>query len=281
MGRDSVVLVTGAGGQVGQALRRELPNGRFLNHSQFDITNRSQIPAALSNSSAVIHLAAMTDVDRCEEQPEMASAINGDATGTLSDAAAQLNIPVIYLSTDYVFDGNKLTAYDEGDAPSPINAYGRSKLEGEHHVAKHRDNLIVRTSWVFGEGRNFIRSILNAADRRQSLTVVDDQSGRPTWAGDLAAALSTAVGSHLTGLIHYSGSGPICTWADLAEKALQLAALDVPVDRVDSRDYAISTGRIVAPRPTNSALLLDKAEKIGLPLRDWREALRIYIEGSS
>jgi dTDP-4-dehydrorhamnose reductase len=273
--------VTGAGGQVGTALRELLPEGRFLDHEQFDIRDETGAHESLSGCTALIHLAAMTNVDSCEEQPEVALAINGQATGILARAAGEQRIPMIYVSTDYVFDGRKPTPYAEADEPNPINVYGRSKLKGERHVAEYDANLIVRTSWVFGRGRNFVRSILNAAGRGEPLTVVDDQTGRPTSAKDLAAAIVFALRSEQRGLLHVSGSGPSCTWAGLAEEAIKAAGMSVPITRTDSETYRRSVNRTVAVRPKNSVLALDKATALGVPLADWRRGLKAYVKASS
>jgi dTDP-4-dehydrorhamnose reductase len=281
MESDSFIFVTGADGQVGRALKARLPNALFATKKDFDITHTGHIPDALAECDALIHLAALTDVDRCEESPELAWQVNAVATGWLARAAADRDIPMIYVSTDYVFDGSKPTAYSEEDSTNPINAYGRSKLEGERHVRMFPANLVVRTSWVFGDGRNFVRTILKAAGQHSHLTVVDDQTGRPTWAEDLATGIVFGLQRRLTGLLHVSGSGPTCSWADLAERTLKLAELDVPVQRVDTRSYALAASRKLAPRPRNSTFVLDRAKQMGLPLGDWRDGLENYIRSQT
>ena len=220
----------------------------------------------------------MTDVDRCEVEPDRAFAVNAEGTKNVVAAAEAAGARVIYLSTDYVFDGTKPTPYVEEDLPHPLNRYGASKLEGERHVLKHGDNVVVRTSWVMGRGRNFVRTILAAARTRSELSVVDDQCGRPTFAEDLAAALLALLEGRHAGIVHVSGDGPPCSWADLAEQALAHARSSAAIRRIDSEAYRRSAGKVVALRPRNSAFALDKARRLSLPLVDWRSSLRRYVE---
>jgi len=275
---ESVVLVTGAGGQVGTALRAEIPAARFLGRMELDVTDSAAVRAAMDGVGVVIHLAAMTNVDECEREQARSTEVNADGTRHVVQAAAQPGARVVYVSTDYVFDGTKQGEYVETDPPAPINAYGRSKLAGEEHVLGRPNNLIVRTSWVFGHGRNFVRSILEASREGGPLTVVDDQRGRPTWARDLARSLALLVRSEATGIVHVAGDGDPCTWADLAELVVDLAGPPVPVKRIDSETYRRIAGRLVAPRPGNSTLSLAKARAMGLPLADWRASVRRYVK---
>ena len=277
MGRASVVLVTGAGGQVGTALRARLEPARFLDRSDLDVTDQEAVRTAARGADVIVHLAAMTNVDECEARPDEAFAVNADGTRHVAEAAAAEGARMVYVSTDYVFDGEKAREYEEADSPRPINVYGKSKLEGERHVATGQANLTVRTSWVFGQGKNFVRTILGAAGRADPLRVVEDQRGRPTWAEDLAAALTYLVDVPMAGTLHVAGGGPPCTWADLAEVALETAGSSARVERIDSETYASTAGRIVAPRPRNSALSLARAVAHGVPLSDWRRSVRRYV----
>jgi dTDP-4-dehydrorhamnose reductase len=279
MGNYPHIHVTGAGGQVGRALAQRLSSGRFLNRDQLDIAAGPRPATIFRGAEIVIHLAAMTNVDLCEKEPQLCMKINGDGTRWVTQAAEAAGARVIYVSSDYVFDGEKTTEYTESDTPNPINAYGRSKLAGERHVASHARHLIVRTSWVFGDGHNFVRSIISAASRGEALDVVNDQRGRPTCAQDLAAALLHLAVSTTTGIVHVSGDGPVGTWADVAECALQAAHMKVPVNRINSAIYARKVRRPIAPRPRNSAFSLDKARSLAVPLSDWRSALSRFVEG--
>lgn len=274
------ILVTGAGGQVGRALRGVIGTARFLSHDDLDVTDGEAVRRAVGEADVVIHLAAMTHVDDCERHPDLALAVNGEGTRNVAGAAAARGARVVYLSTDYVFDGTKREEYREEDPPAPINAYGRSKLEGERYVAEEPANLIVRTSWVFGEGRNFIRAILEAARTGRPVRVVDDQTGRPTYAGDLAAALAYLIETGTSGMVQVSGDGEPGTWATVAECAIAAARLPATVEHVDTETYRRMSGREVAPRPANSVLCLARARQLGVPLREWRGSLERYVRAA-
>src|SRR2546430_4767882 len=202
VGKDPVVLVTGAGGQVGRALRSEIPDARFLSRLELDVTDPAAVQEAVDGVDVVAHLAAQTNVDECERDPDRANAVNAEGTAHVVRAAGERGARVVYVSTDYVFDGTKSGEYVEEDPPAPTNAYGLSKLAGEGHVQGGPANLIVRTSWVFGEGRNFPRTIVAAARQGGPLRVVDDQWGRPTWAQDLARSLGYLIRTEAVGVLH-------------------------------------------------------------------------------
>ncbi|HEY3765234.1 MAG TPA: dTDP-4-dehydrorhamnose reductase [Gaiellales bacterium] len=264
MGSDPRLLVTGAGGQVGRALRARLPGATFLGHADLDVCDAAAVRAAFAPGDVVVHAAAMTDVDGCERDPERAHAVN--AIG--SEHVAATGARVILLSSDYVFDGRATRAYTEDDPTGPLSAYGRSKLAAERAVLAHPGNLVVRTAWVYGEGRNFIRSIAAAERAGRPLRVVDDQRGRPTWADDLAAALVHLLRAGTTGIVHVTGAGEPCSWADLAE-----LVVGHPVQRISSAELAAP-----APRPASSVLDLGRARALGVPLADWHDSVRRYLE---
>jgi dTDP-4-dehydrorhamnose reductase len=182
---------------------------------------------------------------------------------------AAAGVRMIHLSTDYVFSGAEAGEYAEDAPTGPLGAYGRSKLRGEQAVLAEPGNLVVRTSWVYGEGRNFIRSILGAERAGKALRVVDDQHGRPTWAGDLARAIAYLAGRDDTGVVHVTGAGEPCTWADLAE-----VVVGHPVERITSEEFGAP-----APRPRNSVLSLARARSLGVPLADWRGSVMRYLDG--
>ncbi len=267
--------MTGAGGQVGLALRDRLPGARFLPRAELDVCDAERVREALRGADVIVHLAAMTDVDGCERDPELAHAVNAEGTRNVVEASPD-TARLIYVSTDYVFDGSRDGEYGEDDAVGPINAYGRSKLAGERFVAGLPGGLIVRTSWVFGEGRNFVRSIVAAARAGRALRVVDDQRGRPTAAADLARALAHLVSAPRSGVLHVSGDGPSASWADVAQRAVRGAGLDVAVERIATATYVRDAGRRIAPRPANSTLSIERARAAGVPLVDWRGSLDSY-----
>jgi len=256
--------VTGANGQVGRALRAELPGARFLTRRELDVTDDVAVSRLLGSADLVVNCAAMTDVDGCELDPDAAASVNARGAANVAAAARR----VIQLSTDYVFDGSGTREWTEDDSPDPRSVYGATKLEGERAVLAAGLNLVVRTSWVFGDGRNFVRSIGEADRRRVTLRVVDDQRGRPTWAGDLARALAYLARREDRGVLNVAGDGRPCTWADLAE-----LVVGHPVQRISSAEWEAP-----APRPRNSVLSLARARGLGVPLGDWRASLRTYLE---
>jgi dTDP-4-dehydrorhamnose reductase len=264
MGSDPVVWVTGADGQVGRALRAQLPAARFLTRAELDVTDRRAVTEALGGVELVVHCAAMTDVDGCEREPERAADINTRGSQHVAAAASR----VIMLSTDYVFDGSAAGEYAEDAPTGPINAYGRSKLEGEQAVLAAGPNLVVRTSWVFGDGRNFVRAIVTADRAGRPLRVVSDQRGRPTFAGDLAAALVFLAARDDHGVLNVAGDGAPATWAELAE-----LVVGHPVEHVTTAEWDAP-----APRPRSSVLCLDRARSLGVPLKDWRESAHRYVK---
>jgi dTDP-4-dehydrorhamnose reductase len=269
--------VTGAGGQVGTALTQHLQSARFMTHQDLDVTNSSSLRRVVAGADVLIHLAAMTDVDRCEEDSEGAFEINANGTKEVCAAAATAGARVVYLSTDYVFDGTKRSEYFEDDLPNPLNVYGRSKLAGEAFVRETDAHQIIRTSWVIGEGRNFVGTILRIAEEKGSVSVVEDQRGRPTFATDLARGIVDLIRTGFSGTLHLAGAGEPCTWADLAEEALKGAGLKAIVDRVDTESYVASANKKIAPRPADSTLSIAKADALGIRLRPWRESLVDYL----
>jgi dTDP-4-dehydrorhamnose reductase len=228
-----------------------------LGRAEWDVTQPA--PEGLGPFDLVLHAAAWTDVDGAEESPDGALTVN--AVGTRNVVA--LGAPVVYYSTDYVFDGSKRDPYVESDEPRPLSAYGRSKLAGEQEV---RAGWIVRSSWLFGwAGHNFVRTMLRLGADRDEVSVVGDQRGSPTYVGHLAAA-TRALLERPHGVWHLAAQGD-CTWADLAEAIFEDAGLERRVRRIGTAEL----GR-PAPRPAYSVL---RSEREGAPqLPHWREGLR-------
>jgi dTDP-4-dehydrorhamnose reductase len=250
------VVVTGAGGQLGHALLEAFPSARGLTRSDWDVTLPP--PSGLA-PELVLHAAAWTDVDRAEDDPQGAAAVNVGGV----QHAAELGAPLVVWSSDYVFDGTKRSPYVESDAPSPLSAYGRTKLHGE--AAAGEQAWVVRSSWLFGwTSRNFVRTMLRLGAEREEVAVVDDQRGSPTYVGHLAEA-TKAILDLPCGTYHVAADGD-CTWADLAEAVFEEAGLGVRVRRISSADFGAK-----APRPAYSVLRSDR----GAPtLPHWREGLR-------
>ena len=278
-------IVTGARGQLGTALVRHLEGrGAPLRAfgSELDVGDEAAVAATLDvepPGGVVVNAAAFTRVDRCEREPEHAWRVNAEAPGMLARRARERGLGLVHVSTDYVFDGRGRRPWREDDPPSPLGVYGRTKLAGERAVQEALpEALVVRTSWVFGRGRNFVAAILEkgreaARGRGDPLRVVDDQHGRPTSAWDLAGGIVALVERGATGLYHLANRGE-ATWWELARAALDHAGLgDVEVERISTASLPQA-----APRPAWSVLDLGKAARAGVRLRPWREALAAHLE---
>jgi dTDP-4-dehydrorhamnose reductase len=265
---------------LGLALAEAVPDGIHLNRDALDITNADAVSEAVEahRPEVIINAAAYTAVDQAESEPQAAFSVNSAAVENLAKAADAVDALLVQLSTDYVFGGDKKGAYLEDDDPSPMSVYGKSKLEGEQAAAGASRHLIVRTSWLFGNGKNFIRSILKAAESRDRIDVVDDQEGLPTYARDLADGLLALIETGATSVYHLAGGGAPGTWADVAEIALQAAGNESEVRRITSADYHAGRSGPVAPRPRNSVLGCSKAAEAGVKLRPWREAVVAYVK---
>jgi dTDP-4-dehydrorhamnose reductase len=229
-----------------------------------------------------VNAAAFTQVDRCEREPEAAERGNTIAPGLLAEACEKRGIRLVHVSTDYVFSGDSPIAYREQDEPKPRTVYGRTKLAGEERVLTiSADSLIVRTSWLFGRGRNFITAILAQAHERRAgrasgpLRVVDDQYGRPTYAHDLAEAIVYLVERGVGGLYHVANRG-VARWWELARASLDEAGYeDLSVERIHTDELTVD-----APRPMRSVLDCSKAETLGVKMRGWGDAVSAYLASS-
>lgn len=279
MGRDRRLLVTGAGGQLGSALGRLVPEAVLLDRPSLDVTDREAVLEAIMahRPAVVVHAAAYTRVDAAESEAEEARRINACGSRAVAEAAQEVGALLVYPSTDYVFRGDKDGPYTEEDDTAPLSVYGSTKLEGERVAAACSRHLVVRTSWVYGRGHNFVRTIIEAARSREEVAVVDDQRGRPTYAEDLAEAILGLVERGAAGLYHLAGGGDPATWADLAEAAIGLAGLTTRVRRVTTAEYYAGRPGPTAPRPANSVLDCSRAASEGVALRPWRQALADYV----
>jgi dTDP-4-dehydrorhamnose reductase len=272
------ILVTGAGGQLGRALRPLLPDAVFAASADLDITDRAAVGGFdWTGVTGIVNAAAWTAVDAAESTEHLHAAWDANATGVahLAAQARRLDVPLVHVSTDYVLRGNHT-----GDAPvdaalDPQGAYGATKAAGEMAAALAPRHYIVRTSWVFGDGPNFVRTMLRVGADRSELTVVDDQVGRPTYAVDLAGALVALLGSDAPyGTYCATGSGDVVSWAGFAAAVLE--GTDCRVVPVSTAEYLAKAPQAAA-RPANSALDLEPLARQGIRLRDWREALRAYL----
>jgi dTDP-4-dehydrorhamnose reductase len=273
------LLLTGAGGMLGHDLRDAAARAGHdvipLARAELDIRDAAAVRAAIgaARPDAVVNCAAWTDVDGAEADEAGATALNGDAAGHVAAAAAAADAFVVQLSTDYVFDGTATEPYTESAPTAPQSAYGRSKLAGEHAVAAAAPggHAIVRTAWLFGRhGGNFVATMLRLAGERDTLTVVDDQIGCPTFTGHLADALVTIAEQRLGGIRHVAGGGA-CSWYDLAAATFEATGTHVELTRGRTADL----GR-PAPRPAFSVLRSERQDTPTLP--PWQDGLNAYLE---
>ena len=223
----------------------------------------------------VVNLAAFTHVDECESQVEKAFAVNAEGMRHVALGAVKCRAKVVYISTDYVFDGEKDEPYVENDSPNPLNVYGWSKLQGERYVQQlTEDGLIVRTQWLFGKhGNNFVTFILRQAREKKELSIVDNQTGSPTYTVDLAKAISALVQHDAKGIFHVANSGT-CSWFAFAQSILESSGMaGVSIRPISSKEL-----NRPAIRPPYSGLNCQKLKQVtGMTLRPWSEALRDYV----
>ncbi len=273
------VLVTGINGQLGHdvdlALRERGIDVLAPTHSEMDITDRGAVKSYFDTNlpNAVVHCAAYTAVDRAEDETELCRKVNVDGTGYIAANCARYDLPMMYVSTDYVFNGSGDRPWEPSDATDPINAYGLSKRDGETEVLKLRKHFILRISWVFGiNGNNFIKTMRRLSETRDEVNVVDDQYGSPTYTRDLAELMADMIVTDRYGIYHVHNEG-ICTWADVAEETFRLSCLKTKVNRITSDQYPMK-----AKRPMNSKMSTSKLSENGFRLLpDWKDALARYI----
>lgn len=270
------ILITGANGQLGHELQHVLRDQQLTlaEMPDFDLTKpgvETYIKAA--RPDVVIHAAAYTDVDGAEDEPARVMAVNAEGTERVAKAAAAAGARLLYLSTDYVFDGRQGVPYRETDEPRPINAYGRSKLEGERRAVAHcPDTLVIRTAWLYGaHGKNFVKTIMRQALEQTELRVVSDQRGSPTHAGDLAQAIRRILGLKLKGIVHATGSGD-CTWYEFAREIVSVMGSSVRVHPISTEE-----SKRAARRPMYVVLANHNLANAGVSLPHWKDSLSRFV----
>ena len=275
------VLVTGVKGQLGYDVVKEL--GRCgieavgVDIEEMDITDASSVESVMGEAApdAVIHCAAYTAVDAAEDNVEACTKVNVDGTRNIAQVCKQLDIKMLYISTDYVFDGTGERPWEPEDERHPQSVYGRTKYEGELAVQEILDKyFIVRIAWVFGiNGKNFVKTLLKLAETRDSLTVVNDQFGSPTYTFDLAKLLVAMIQTDKYGIYHATNEG-ICSWYEFACAIFKEAGIAMKVSPVTSAEYGAK-----AKRPANSRMSKDKLTEMGFDrLPSWQDALSRYIK---
>jgi dTDP-4-dehydrorhamnose reductase len=271
------ILITGARGQLGLALRQALEGDDVLalDHTALDVSDTSAARRAVADArpEVVLHAAAWTDTAGCERDPERAMRENAGGAASVAAACREAGAPMLYVSTNEVFDGAKGMPYAEDDATNPLNAYGRSKLAGEEAVrAALPEHWVVRTSWLYGPGRtSFPEKILATARANGHVRVVTDETASPTWTRDLAAAIARLIRTHEYGVFHLANGGE-CSRKDWAVEVLRLAGVEVPVEPVAQADLALPY-----VKPAVSTLANSRAAALGIGLRPWREALADHM----
>lgn len=282
------ILITGANGQLGIAINELLEsreditliNTCVLESSAYcpiklDITNPMGVMNLIQelNPQIIINCAAHTQVDLCESDQERAYAINALGPKHLAEAAQAVEARLIHISTDYVFNGEKTEAYTEEDETDPKSVYGSTKLAGEEFVKNICDNYqIVRTAWLYGEGKNFVRTMLRMADENKDIKVVADQYGCPTSALELAKALEFLIDREECGIFNAVCEG-VTTWYEFAGEIFKLAGKEANLSPVSTEEY-----RVAAKRPSYSVLSTKKLNDMGYHMKNWKDALKVYLD---
>ncbi|MGY1740249.1 MULTISPECIES: SDR family oxidoreductase [unclassified Blastococcus] len=274
-------VVLGAGGQVGRALARRFPDAELLDRARLDVADATAVARHdWTGVSLLLNAAAWTAVDAAEDPANLAAvrAANVDAVANLAGVAQQTGATLVHFSSEYVFDGTHPGPMPEDLPIAPLSVYGRSKADGDREAAAVDRHYVLRTSWVVGEGHNFVRTMASLADRGVEPAVVADQVGRLTFADDLAAAVAHLVGAGAPfGTYNVTSDGPPSTWAEIAEIVFEARGRPrSAVRRVSTAEYFAGKPE-AAPRPLNSLLDLAKLTATGSRPRDWREALTEYL----
>lgn len=274
------ILVTGVKGQLGYDVVKALESRGYqpvgVDREEMDLMNNNMIQNLIMNlkPEAIIHCAAYTAVDQAEEEVEICYQINAEAVKVIAECAKTLDIPMIYISTDYVFDGTKASEYVETDIPNPINVYGASKLKGEQYVQQLLEKFyIVRISWVFGiNGNNFIKTMQRLGNEHDELNIIHDQVGSPTYTAHLAPLLVDMIETDQYGIYHATNEG-YCSWYEFAAEIFKQSQLDVTLHPITTDQY-----KTKAKRPLNSKMSKQKLSDYGFHrLPTWQEALKNYL----
>lgn len=285
------VVITGASGQLGKAcadvfraVRWVYPDVVLLTRKDFDLSRSSKdIQADLISlkPDVVINAAAYTAVDKAEEELSLAYQVNGTAVGAISDACQKIGAFLFHISTDYVFDVDGDGPHTEDERPNPGSVYGKSKYVGETYLVHNRMSLIVRTSWLYGEGNNFFTSVLRRVVKGETVTVVNDQVGRPTSPTSLAIVLAkladTTREQELPKVLHVQDEGSVVSRVELARYAIKAYGLSHPVQGVTTEEYAQLTDKKLAARPKNSVFDLSLLHSLGISTLSWQSSVWSYL----
>lgn len=277
---DSKILITGAGGQLGKALQAKYPRAVATDSDQLDISNWQAVESFdWKDISVILNAAAYTDVDGAETPDGRIAAwrVNAQGAANLARIASQKDLLLLHISSDYVFDGSQ-NPHTEDEPFSPLSVYGASKAAADTAISLVPKHYILRTSWVIGDGKNFVRTMLGLGQKGIPPTVVSDQIGRLTFTNVLVGALDHLVSSQAPfGVYNVTNDGEPASWADITRAIFQAAGLSLEVKDATTKEYyAGKTG--IAPRPLISTLRLDKIKASGYSPSDWREDLKEYVK---
>lgn len=279
------ILVTGASGQLGRKIQELLSEHfklKLTDKENLDITDDAKVNKVIKSEKpdVIIHAAAYTQVDKAEEDKLLCRRINSDGTKNIAKAAQRINAILIYISTDYVFDGKKKKPYTENDIARPLSVYGKTKLNGEKHIQRIcKRYYIIRSSWIFGElpknylGTNFVEKIISLSKEKDCLSVVNDQIGSPTYTKDLVDIIKKIIANKIPyGTYHVSGAGQ-CSWYEFAKEIFRLKKIKVPIKPISSAQFPQK-----AKRPQFSYLDKAKIEQLlNIRIRTWQEMLKNYL----
>ncbi len=275
------VLITGGHGQLGRALQEVFPDAIATDSDTLDITNYDSVADFTTDGvEAIINAAAYTDVDGAEldENAELAQAINVTGVENLAKKAESLNIPLVHVSTEYVFDGEKEEPYTETDATNPKSTYATTKRNSERAAQMTAMHYIVRTSWLIGDGKNFVKTMIELGRKGISPSVVDDQIGRLTFTDTLAQAIKHLLDSKADfGTYNATNDGQPASWSEITRKIFGIAGFDLAVTNVSTEQY-FKDKENTATRPKNSVLSLKKIKMTGFKPRNWEDELVHYVQ---
>ena len=276
------ILVTGANGMLAKEVREKFEKGNEViatDVKELDITNEKAVMDYVMNLKPdyIINCAAYTKVDECETHQDLAFKVNADGVKNIAVVTKEIDATLIHVSTDYVFEGNGTKPYTEFDAPNPVSAYGKTKLEGEKFVQQFSNHFFIfRTAWLYGDGKNFVKTMLNLSETHDEVSVVCDQLGSPTSAVELAKAIHHFEGTENYGLYHATCEGDT-NWADFTEEIFKRAGKSTKVNHVTSKQYK-QMNPAAADRPAYSILdnyMMRLAD--GYQMADWKDALDVYM----
>lgn len=280
------ILITGANGMLAKAVIKRLQKGNELictDVLDLDITDEKAVIDFVTNTKPeyIINCAAYTAVDKAEEAGEIVEKINANGPGNLAKAAKKIDIPLVHISTDYVFGGDLdlEQVYNEDDKKSPVTVYGITKLHGEEQIEKNTDKYyIFRTAWLYGDGNNFVRTMLKLGKSKDEINVVSDQHGSPTYSVDLANFIAEAIEKKIEYGVYHATNEGYTTWYDFTRKIFEYAKIDCKVNPVTTEKYIEMMKITQAKRPNNSKLSKEKLKAQGIKIPNWEDGLKRYLK---